>query len=143
MDFDFAYPADGMEAARFGRDELHVFEENGDHREARFLRDVVEAGLARANADTVSTRAFWKNDEVKFTGGASKVLKFANTAGIEFATFEQETNAAAEKALSPGVVPDSLVAENKNGITTGTPTESAEQNRIEQADVVADEKVAL
>jgi hypothetical protein len=143
VDFHFAESAKRMEAAGLGRDELHVFEENGDHREARFLRDVVEAGLARSNTDTVAASALGKNDEVKFTGCSAKVPEFANASGIKFATFEEEANAAAEKALSPRVVPDSLVAENKNGITTGTPTESAEQNRIEQADVVADEKVAL
>jgi len=82
VDFDFAESANGMEAAGLGGNKLHVLEENGNHRKARFLGDVVQARLARANADTVATSAFGKNDEVKFTGRAAKVLEFPNAAGI-------------------------------------------------------------
>ena len=118
MDFDFAEPTDGMKAAGFCGNELHVFEENRNHCEARFLGDVIEAWLARADADAVATRAFRKDDEVKFIRGSTKFLQFANTAGIEFAAFEQKADAAAENPFDPGSMPDGFVAENKNGITT-------------------------
>jgi len=40
-------------------------------------------------------------------------------------------------------VPDGFVAENEDGKTAGTPAESTEQDSVEQADMVADEKVSL
>ena len=40
LDFHFANAAEGMEAARLGRDQLHVCDEDRDYGQARFLRDV-------------------------------------------------------------------------------------------------------
>jgi|SRR5712664_4003694 len=107
-----------METAGLGRNELHVFEENRDHRQARFLGDVIEARLARADAEAIATGAFGKNDEVKFVRGTAEFLEFTNTPGVEFAAFEEETDAAAEKPPNPGCMPNGFVAENKNGKTT-------------------------
>jgi hypothetical protein len=132
-----------MVAACFCRNELHVFEKDGDHGKARFLGDVIETRLTGADAKTVAPSAFGKNDEVKFVRGAAKFLEFANAPRIEFAAFEKKANAAAENPFNPGVVPDGFVAQNKNRITTRTPAESAEQNGVEEADVIADEKVPL
>ena len=58
-------------------------------------------------------------------------------------TLEQETNSAAQKIFEPRSSPDGFVAEHQNWITTRTPAERAEQNRVEQADVVADQKITL
>lgn len=95
VDFDFAESADGMEAAALGGNELHVFEEHGDDWQASFLGDVVEAGLAGADAKAIAASAFGENDEMKFMCGATEVLKFANAAWIEFASVEEEANTAA------------------------------------------------
>jgi hypothetical protein len=132
-----------METARFCGDELHVSKENGDHRQARFLGDVIESGLARTDANAVASGAFRENDEVKLAGSTAKFLKFPDAARVEFATFEEKTDAAAENAFDPGGVPDGLVPENENGIASRAPAKPAKQNGVQQADVIADEKVAL
>jgi hypothetical protein len=143
VDFDLSQAADGMEAAGFSGDKLHVFEEDGNHGETRFLGDIVEARLTRTNANAIAARAFRKNDEVKSGGGAAKALEFADASRIEFAAFEQKANAAAENALDPGGMPDGFVAENEDWVAAGTPAKAAKQNGIKQTDVVADEEVTF
>jgi hypothetical protein len=101
VDFDFFQPAEWVEAAGFGRDKLHVFEEDRDHGEAGLLSDVVEAGLARADVKAIAASAFGKNNQMKVSGSTAKVLKFTNAAGIEPAAFEKEADAAAEEPLNP------------------------------------------
>src|SRR5436305_12701767 len=70
VDFDFSQAADGMEAASFGGDKLHVFEEDRDHRKPRFLGDVIKARLARTDTNTIAASAFRKNNEEKFVRSA-------------------------------------------------------------------------
>ena len=118
MDFNFPQAADRMKSPSFCGNGLHVFEEDGNHRKARFLGDVIEARLTWADADTVAACAFRKNDEVKIACGTAKLLQFADAARIEFAAFEEEADAAAENAFEPGGVPDGFVAENENRITS-------------------------
>jgi len=143
VNVDFANPADGMEAARFSRNELHVFEEDRDHWKSSFLGDVVKPRLAGANANAIAARAFRKNDKVKLARCAAEVLEFANAARVEFAAFEKKADAAAENSLKPGGMPDGFIAQNQNWKTPGTPAETAEQNGVQQADVVADKEIPL
>src|ERR1041384_7965196 len=114
-----------MKTAGLCRDELHVFEEDGNHREARFLGDVVKARLAGPNMNAIAASAFGKNHEMKFAGSAAKILQFANAARIQFASFQEETDAAAEEALNPGGMPDGFVAKNEDGVAAGAPAKSA------------------
>jgi hypothetical protein len=118
VDFDFPQAADRMKSPSFCGNELHVFEEDRNHREARFLGDVIEARLTRADAYTIAACAFGKHDEVKIACGTAKFLEFANPAGIEFTAFEKEADAAAENAFEPRGVPDGFVAENENRIAS-------------------------
>jgi hypothetical protein len=90
-----------METPGFCGNELHVFEENRDHWEARFLGDVIETRLTWPDAQSVAARALGKNNQVKFARGAAKFLQFADAAGIEFAAFEKKTDPAAENAFDP------------------------------------------
>ena len=116
VDVDFPKSTDRMEATRFCGNELHVLKEHRNHGEARFLRDVIETGLAGTDVNTVASSAFGENDEVKFVGGAAKLLEFANATRVELAAFEQKADATAENAFDPGGVPDGFVAKNENRI---------------------------
>lgn len=122
---------------------MHVFEKDGDDWQAGFLGDVINARLAGADANAIAASTFRKNHEVKFAGGAAKVLKFANASGIEFAAFEEEADAAAKNPFNPGGMPDGLVAENENGVAARPPAKATKEDSVEQADVIADEKVAF
>lgn len=98
VDFNFAKSADGMEPAIFSGNKLHIFEEDRNHRQTRFLGDIVEARLTRADAQAVAAGAFRKNDEVKLAG-AAKFLELADASRVEFSALEEESNAAAENSL--------------------------------------------
>lgn len=132
-----------MEAAGFSRNGLHVFEEDGDHWKASFLGDVVKTWLAGADSNAVASSAFGKNDEVKLGGCAAKILEFANAPRVKFTAFEKKADAAAEKSLKPGGMPDGFITENQYRIAPGAPAQTAQQNGVEQADVVADKQIAL
>ncbi len=110
VDFDLSQAADQMKTTRLGRNKLHVLEEDGDDWQARFVGDVIDARLAGTDANTIAASAFGKNHEVKFAGGAAKVLKFANASGIEFAAFEEEPDPTAKNPFNPGGMPDGFVA---------------------------------
>ena len=125
MNFDFAQTANGMVTASFRGNQLHVFEKDGNYRQARLLCDVIYAWLARANANTIATGPLREHDQVKFTRGPAKVLEFTNAARIQFATFKQETNSAAEDSLEPGCVPDRFIAKNQDRKTARAPAKSA------------------
>jgi hypothetical protein len=126
VDLDFSQTANGMEAARFCRHKLHIFEEDWDHREPGFLGDVVKARLARTHANAVAARPFGKHHEVKVAGSPAKILKFANATGIKLSAFEKKADAAAEDSFDPGAVPDRFVAQNEDGVTSGTPAKPAQ-----------------
>jgi len=124
-------------------DQLHVLNEERDNRNLCSLRDVVQAWLAGRDVDAVTTRAFREDHERELTGCATKGFQLLDAARVQLPTFQQKADVVAEKSFDPGRVPDLAVAEHDNRVTARTPAKRAEQHGVDEADVVADEQVAL
>ena len=139
MNLHFAQTTDGMKPAGFGRDELHVLEEHRYDGHPRFLRDVINSRLAVRHVDAISAGSLRKNHQMEFAAGAGKNLQFADAIRIELSALEQEADAAAQKFLQPSRVPDALVAKHQDRITPGTPAQRSQHQRVQEADVIADE----
>lgn len=97
LDFHFVQAAKGMEAAGLGGDQLHVGDEDGHDRNARFLRDEINPRLTGGHVHAVAARAFGKHDEMEVLARASESLEFREAIEIHFAALEQEANPTAEK----------------------------------------------
>src|ERR1041385_1079584 len=101
MDDDFAQTGNWMEVSRLGRDKLHVRNEHGHDRHFGFLGDVINARLARRDANAISARAFRVNYEIEVSSGTAKGGEFLDAARIEPAAVQKKSNAAAERSLDP------------------------------------------
>ena len=107
---------------------------------ARFLRDEINPLLAFRDIDTVAARALGKHDEVGGMTGARKGLQFLDAPRIQFAAFDEEADLTAQYPLDPRRVPDGFIAQHRNGDRPSAPGDRAEQDGVEQADMVADEQ---
>jgi hypothetical protein len=143
MHFNFSQAADGMKRSGFRGDQLHIFDEHRHDGQARFLRDEIDSRLAWADVDAIAARAFGKNEQMKIFSATAKFLQLADASGIQFPAFDEKTDFAAQDFFQPGSVPDIFVAQRQDGIAAGTPAQPAEQNCVEQADVVGDEQIFL
>jgi len=132
-----------MKPPRLGRDQLHILNEHRHERDPSFLRDVVNPGLAGAHVNAVTTRALGEDNQMKLAAGPRKILQVANAAGIELAALQEETNPAAQEPLDPGCVPHVPIPQDKDRITLRPPAKRAEQDGVEQADVIANKQILL
>ena len=93
--------------------------------------------------DSISARAFGINHEVELRGQTREFGELFYPARIEAAAVQKEADVPAEGPFDPGRVPHVFVTENFDRVTARTPAERAQQNGIEQADVIAGKKVAF
>lgn len=101
------------------------------------------SGLASGYVHAVAARAFGEHDEMKLFASATELLKFVDAIRVVLPAFQQKTDLAAEKFFESVSVPDRFVAEHDDGITIRPPAKCAEQDGVEQADVVADKEITL
>jgi len=139
VDYDLAQTTDGVKTASLGGDLLHVRDKHRHNRDFSFLRDVVNPRLARRDGAAISTRSLRIHNQVEMRRRSTESFQLFDPSGIETAAVQQKADVTAENAFDPGSMPHMFVAQNLDWVIARTPGQSSQQNRIEQADVVAGE----